>query len=58
MHSCAGFGKPEILAELIDAGGDVFAKNNKGETPLKVAERNGKEDTTDLLSKVMEENKA
>ncbi len=41
MHQCASEGRTDIIAALIDEGGDVFAKNGAGKTPLTMAEQKG-----------------
>lgn len=49
LHHAACHGSSEVLQVLLKAGADTTAVNNKGQTPLDMAERHDKVHTTSLL---------
>mmetsp|Transcript_14903 Transcript_14903/g.41876 ORF Transcript_14903/g.41876 Transcript_14903/m.41876 type:complete len:416 (+) Transcript_14903:153-1400(+) len=49
MHDAARFGHTALVEILLSAGADVCMRNNRGETPLNIAEDHGKEDVAMLL---------
>jgi len=51
LHDAAYRGHKEIVELLIDAGADVNAKNNSGETPLDMGIQLKQTEIADLLRK-------
>lgn len=49
MHDAARFGHTSIVETLLAARASVCVRNNRGQTPLNIAEAHGKEDIALLL---------